>query len=148
VVHRRKLLPTFTPVPPPPPTETPTPIRRQRPKPTLPPRFTPTSTVTPESARVVSAPETIVFVNPPVNVYVSFADGPGRYKLEVMDGQGNHIKTLYDKTVSYERETWLSWDGTNEDGRLMPAARYRATLTKDGKVLHRIILDWIKSEEQ
>ena len=64
------------------PTETPTPLRRVWKNPTSTPKPFPTATFTLVPLDE-SAPETIVFVNPPVNVDVSFADGPGRYQLDI-----------------------------------------------------------------
>jgi flagellar hook assembly protein FlgD len=94
-----------------------------------------------------SLPETITFVNPPVNIYVTFADGPGKYKMEILDSQGNHLRTLFDKHVGGESERWLEWDGTNEQGKLMPATSYSAIFSKDGKVLRKISLVWISKDQ-
>jgi hypothetical protein len=90
-----------------------------------------------------SAPETIVFTAPPVNVYMRFLDGPGFYQLDVMDAGGNRLKTVFQKQVTREKEAWAAWDGAAEDGRLMPVGTYTAIFSKDGKVLRKIILTWI-----
>ncbi len=140
--------PTATPLPLPP-APTATPIRRYRPKPTrVPARVIPTATRIPQTAAALTMPETIVFVNPPVNIDVSFADGPGEYKLEIVDGQGNHVNTLYDKHVGYEKESWLSWDGKNDQGRLLPYGQYYALFSKDGTLIRRIALSWIPPDQQ
>jgi flagellar hook assembly protein FlgD len=97
--------------------------------------------------RAASAPETIVFVSPPVNIQVSFADGPGRYRLEVQGPNGVPLKMLYDKKVTFDREAWITWDGTNEEGKLMPLGTYHAVFSKDGKVLKKIALQWIKEND-
>jgi len=138
------LMPTDTPFIPP--TETSTPVRRMKPRPTATPRFTATAVFTEEPSKPASMPETIVFVNPPVNIDVSFGDGQGNYKLEITDSQGSHLTTLYEKHVSYERETWITWDGTNDSGKLMPLGHYFALFSKDGKVLRKIALEWIKAD--
>src|SRR6185295_7900275 len=57
-----------------------------------------------------SAPETIVFTAPPVNVYMRFLDGPGSYRLDVVDGQGHALKTVFQKQVTREKEAWAAWD--------------------------------------
>ncbi len=92
---------------------------------------------------VESLPQTIVFVVPPVNILVNFADGPGKYKLEIVDNLGNHLRTLFDKRVLGAKEAWLSWDGNNDEGRLMRYGHYSAVFSKDEKVLRHIALEWI-----
>ena len=82
-------------------------------------------------------------MSPPVNIYVNFADGPGRYKMELFDARGNLVKTLFDRQVGYEREIWLEWDGKNSQGQLLPVANYSAVFSKDGKILRTIVLNWI-----
>ena len=139
------LPPTATPYIPPAVTNTPVRRVKWRPTSTFTPRPEPTET--PEPARVASAPETIVFVNPPVNIRVSFADGTGRYHLEVQDDLGGTLKVLYDKKVTFDREAWITWDGTNQDGKLMPVGTYHAFFSKDGKVLKKIALVWIKDND-
>lgn len=91
-------------------------------------------------------PQTIVFVNPPVNILVTFKDGPGRYKVVVVDSRENPVQVLYDKRISFEKETWLSWDGNNEQGKLQPYGHYSAVFSKDGKVLRHVALEWIPSD--
>ena len=109
--------------------------------PTLEVIATATFTSVPQETTGMAA--TIVFVNPPVNIDASFADGPGRYKLEIVDDQGNHLITLYDKHVGFEKETWISWDGTNDQGQLMHYGQYYALFTKDGRLIQKIALTWI-----
>lgn len=153
------LIPTNTPTPirrvirrPPPqymppfiPSETPTPIRRKQPKPKFTPTFTATYTFTEVPARAVASSEAIVFVSPPVNIYVNFADGPGHYKMDLFDGQGHFVRTLFDRQVGYEKEMWLEWDGKNKNGQPMPVQHYFAYFSKEGKVLRTIELNWISS---
>lgn len=149
----RPLPPTATPeiyVPqntatePPLPTSTRTPVRRPRRPTATPTRIamaTATFTAIPQQDMGMAA--TIVFVNPPVNIDASFADGPGRYKLEIVDAQENHLVTLYDKHVSFEKESWISWDGTNDQGQLMHYGQYYALFSKDGRLIQKIALNWI-----
>lgn len=148
IVKRRPPAPTPTRVPPAPPAWTPTKVRRTTwvtPSPT--PRLRPTATTTEVPQTGGALPQTIVFVHPPVNIFVTFGDGPGKYKLEVVDAGGTHLKTLYDKRVGAERETWMSWDGTNDAGDLMPVGHYSAVFSKDGKVLRHIALVWISPDK-
>jgi hypothetical protein len=128
-----------------PPTATWTPVRVIRRRPTATPvvRVIPTATFTFVPQQDMGMATTIVFVNPPVNIDANFADGPGRYKLEIVDANGGHVHTLYDHQVAFEKETWLSWDGTNEDGHLMSYGQYFALFTKDGKLIQKIALTWI-----
>ena len=110
----------------------------------LPPAQTthiPTSTASIPSS---GAPETIVFTLPPVNVYMGFRDGVGNYKLDVLDGLGNHLKSLFDQSVTAnKREAWASWDGTNDLGNKMGAGNYYVVLSKDGHFLKKIALSWV-----
>jgi hypothetical protein len=102
---------------------------------------TPTPTI---SSFVLQVPgeETISFDEPPVNLWVNFKDGMGKYRLDVIDKKGENIKTLLDQTVITQKETWTAWDGTNGNGRLMPKDLYYAVLFKDGKALRKIVLKW------
>jgi hypothetical protein len=125
------------------PTHKPLPVRKKKPTPTPVVKVAAVPTFTPIPPEVESNAATIVFVNPPVNIDASFADGPGRYKLEIVDDQGNHVNTLYDKHVGFEKETWISWDGTNEQGRLMHYGQYFALFSKDGRMIQKIALTWI-----
>jgi hypothetical protein len=147
-IKRRQLVATPTRVPKALPTWTPTRVRRTTwvtPSPT--PRLKPTSTYTAIPRTAESLPQTIVFVSPPVNILVTFADGPGRYKLEVVDAKENPVQTLYYKRVSAERQTWVTWDGNNDQGQLMPYGHYSAVFSKDGKVLRHIALEWIPPDK-
>ena len=120
-----------------------TPAKRKKPTATPTREALATATFTAIPMEVSGSAATIVFVNPPVNIDASFADGPGRYRLEIVDDQGNHIATLYDKHVGFEKETWISWDGTNDQGELMHYGQYYALFSKDGKLIQRIALTWI-----
>jgi hypothetical protein len=139
------------------PTATPRPLIRHKPKkhrsmvtitPTqtslpLAPVFTATAVVTAIVKPDSSMAATIVFAAPPVNINASFADGPGVYQLEIVDAKGTHLNTLYNQQVVLEKDTWITWDGTNDDGRLMGAGNYIARLSKDGVLIEKIALTWI-----
>ncbi len=147
--HVVKLIPTSTPRPlkkakyPP----TPTPTLRRRAWPTSTPvRHEAPATFTPTVEIAEYAPTTIVFVEPPVNIYVEFADGPGLYKLEVMNASGSHLKTLFEHRMVGDSDQWISWDGKNEQGRLMPYGEYYAHFTRNGKLLRNIVLTWIREK--
>jgi hypothetical protein len=130
------------------PTPTNTPRRRAWPTAIPVVKAKPTETFTSVPVEVQAMPETIVFVNPPVNIYVQFGDGPGQYKLEVTDAQGNHLKTLMDRHITGDEEQWLSWDGKNEQGQLMTYGEYYATFTRNGVLLRHIVLTWIQDTGQ
>jgi hypothetical protein len=87
--------------------------------------------------------QTVTFDELPVNVWIHFKDGVGEYRLMVTDSKGNLVKIVYDQNITTQSETWTSWDGTNQQGLLMGAGTYYAVLVKDGKMLRRIILNWI-----
>jgi flagellar hook assembly protein FlgD len=116
------------------PTSTLPPAHRKYPTPT------PASFETENSETSFGAPETVIYSNPPANIYLTLKDGPGNYRLEVLDGKGNHLKTPFDQKVVEEKGIWVYWDGTNEDGEVMPVGTYFAQLSKDGILLKRIVL--------
>ncbi len=104
-------------------------------------RATPVFTVgTPQDSSMAA---TIVFNSPPVNINASFADGPGVYRLEIVDLKGKHINTLYNEQVVLEKETWITWDGTNDEGKPMGYGNYMALLSRDGVLIEKIALTWI-----
>ncbi len=124
--------------------EVPTPVPERIGEPTAVPRVVPRQAppLAPQPAPSFSGPETIVFTDLPVNIYMRFRDGSGEYKVLLFDARGNYLKTVFDKQVLVEKEAWTSWDGTREDGILMPLGAYSAVLYKDGKALRKIILSW------
>ncbi|HEY5599051.1 MAG TPA: hypothetical protein VIK48_00055, partial [Candidatus Manganitrophaceae bacterium] len=91
-----------------------------------------------------SAPETLVFTAPPVNIYMRFLDGSGDYRLDVFDANGKHIRMVYARRVTNEKEAWTHWDGFDEKGRRKFPAQYTAYFSKDGKLLRKIVLSWIQ----
>lgn len=122
-------------------TSTPLPVRKKRPTATPVPRVrvAPTLTPVPQAAEAESV---IAFSSLPVNIDASFADGPGRYLCEIVDAQGNHINTIYNKQVAFEKESWISWDGTNDQGQLVHYGLYYAVFSKDGRLIQKIRLNW------
>jgi hypothetical protein len=105
---------------------------------------TSTATITPAVSEDLSIATTITFANPPVNIDASFADGPGLYKLEIVDAQGEHLNTLYNKPSGFEKEIWITWDGTNDRGQLLRYGNYYALFTKDGVLIQKMALIWVQ----
>src|SRR5665213_3134111 len=105
------------------PTRTSTPLIVQKKWPTA----TPTLITVP--SQNLSIATTITFANPPVNIDASFADGPGLYRLEIVDAQGLHLNTLYNKQSGFEKEIWITWDGTNDQGQLLRYGNYYAPVS-------------------
>ncbi len=99
----------------------------------------------PGTPAVPSQPVTLVFSEPPVNLYMRFKDGPGQYRLDIWDDRGNDLKTVYSQEITTQGEDWTSWDGTDEQGRWMPWGTYSAVFSKDGRILRKITLVWISS---
>jgi hypothetical protein len=135
----KKIAPTATPFVQPtptinwdyqPPTPTPADI------PVLPAVPTPTSTV--ESTG--SAPQTLVVEVLPANLYVSFADGPGIYRVFILDSQGKTIRKVYDRRVVAQSEDWAYWDGLDDSGRAEPPGIYRVLFTLNDKPLKDVFL--------
>lgn len=99
----------------------------------------------PPAARVTAEPpatqgQTIVFESQPANIYVSFADGPGVYRLEVFDSSERHLRALFEKRIVAQSEDWVEWDGRNDLGQEMPAGQYIVLYTKDGRELNKLIV--------
>lgn len=103
------------------------------------PTFTPDVTGTP-TPEVAQAGQTIVFDRPPANIYVTFEDGTGVYRLAVYDLQQGPIRRLFDKKVIAEHGEWVDWDGKNEAGIEAPAGDYWVLFSKDGKTINRILV--------
>jgi hypothetical protein len=127
-----------------------TPVRR-RPTytPTLKPypTFTPTPTATPPPKKPTPVPawlsnldleHTVEFTAPPANIYVTFADGPGNYRVEVVDRGGNSLGIIYGKKVVSQGDAWLEWDGRDKKDRDVPPGQYYVILYKDGKAIKSI----------
>jgi hypothetical protein len=80
----------------------------------------------------------VSFIEPPANIYITFADGPGRYQVVVVDDQGNTLEAVFDRKVAAESDAWVEWDGLNPKGKLVSPGQYFVILFKDGKALKRI----------
>lgn len=84
--------------------------------------------------------QTIVFEDQPANIYISYADGPGIYRLEVVDASLHPIRALFEKHVVAQQDDWVEWDGKDDAGREMPTGQYTVLYTKDGMELNKLIL--------
>jgi hypothetical protein len=91
-----------------------------------------------------NAPATILFNSLPVNLYMLFLDGVGTYELDLWSGQNQHIKTVYQKSITTQKDDWATWDGTDGTGKTMDEGTYYAVLSKDGRILRKIVLTWVK----
>jgi len=107
----------------------------------------PTSTLPPAKARPTAVPtwlphldlsQTIEFNAPPANVYVEFADGPGQYRVEVVDASGNLLQSIFDGKVVGQNDQWLEWDGRDARGKDTPPGRYFVVVYKDGRPLRSL----------
>ena len=110
--------------------------------------------VLPASTRFVSetpTPLTTLYPVPPPaatpvenenygNVYMSFADGPGIYRLEIFDKAGRHMRYLFEQKVVAEEGNWAEWDGLDDRGGAVPPGSYYGDFSKDGKSLKRILI--------
>lgn len=100
--------------------------------------FIPTRVVTTLPAPAQA--QTIVFQNLPANIYISFADGPGIYALEVVDRSGKHLRNLFQERVVAQEDDWVEWDGKDDAGQDLPPGPYTVLYTKNGRELKRLIL--------
>jgi hypothetical protein len=82
----------------------------------------------------------IVFGPSSANILVTFGDGPGFYKVEAVDENSTHLKTLLNQRIITDAETWLAWDGKDDQGNDVPAGRYYILCSKAGTVLQKILL--------
>jgi hypothetical protein len=78
--------------------------------------------------------------SPPANLYVSFADGPGIYRLMVYDFQGHPVRLIYEKRVSTQPDDWAVWDGKEASGQDAPPGFYWVVFTLNGARLKYVIL--------
>ena len=101
----------------------------------------PHSSSTPTPTQVVSSALRTDEDDNPGNVYMSFADGPGIYRLEVFDMDGQHVRYLFEKKVVAEEGGWAEWDGTDDKGYVVPPGRYYAEFSKDGKDFKRVFFN-------
>jgi hypothetical protein len=108
---------------------------------------TATETVTPNVPTPAPAAEnqggrgqTIVFDGAPANIYLSFADGPGTYRLEVFDGSGRHLRNLFEQRIVAQNEAWVDWDGKDDQGQDVPPGQDVVLFSRDGVQLKKIIV--------
>ncbi|HEY5039261.1 MAG TPA: hypothetical protein VIJ93_09345 [bacterium] len=107
------------------------------------PTFTPTQTLEVDLTQA----QTIVFGEPPANIYITFADGPGLYQLEVRDEAGSLIRHLFEKKIVAQKEEWVEWDGKNEQMRDVLPGQYLVVFLKEGRILQKInVLKTIKDQ--
>lgn len=124
-------------------TFTPVPVRRRRASASTLRRYLPTPTFTPAPPPPPGGGGAIMaFSSLPINIDATFSDGPGLYICEIVDKNGNHVKTVYQKQVAFEKDDWISWDATNDKGQLMPRGYYFAMFTKDGQPIRKMLLNW------
>jgi hypothetical protein len=98
----------------------------------------PTATATPPLAE--SQAQTLEVDAPPANLYVSFSDGPGVYRLVVYDSQGHLVRSIYEKRAVTQSDDWALWDGKDNSGRDAPPGYYRVVFTQNGIHLKDVIL--------
>jgi hypothetical protein len=77
----------------------------------------------------------IEFSDAPANIYVGFADGPGIYRLQIVDDQGKLLQVIYNQRVVAQADAWVGWDGRDAQGRDAPPGQYFVIIYKDGKAL-------------
>jgi hypothetical protein len=95
------------------------------------------------SFTIMAAPEeaqTIVFGKPPANIYISFADGPGVYRLEIFDQALHPLRNLFEKKIVAQEDAWVEWDGKDDQGQDVPFGPYLAVYSKDGRELNKIMV--------
>ncbi len=119
------------------PTDTPTSPPTHRPKP-RPQSFPTPARLNPAQWPSLDPTLNVSFIEPPANIYITFADGPGRYQVVVVDDQGNTLEAVFDRKVAAESDAWVEWDGLNPKGKLVSPGQYFVILFKDGKALKRI----------
>lgn len=107
--------------------------------------FTPTPialepTVTPEMGDTSTKAQTMVFDDSTANIYVQFADGPGIYRLEVIDMKGRHLRNLFEKNVVAQTDAWVDWDGKDDQGRDVPLGVDMILFSKGEKELRKLIV--------
>jgi hypothetical protein len=103
------------------------------------PTFTPTPGSVPAHA-VGNGAEVIVFDRPPANIYITFADGPGLYTVDVLDPNGVLVKRILEKKVVAEHGEWAVWDGKDPAGADSLAGDYQVLLSKEGKPISRTLV--------
>ncbi|HVM32184.1 MAG TPA: hypothetical protein VMU88_03555 [bacterium] len=75
-----------------------------------------------------------------MSFYVSLLDGPGLYRLEVVDGSGRHLRTLLEEKRTGSEQVWVQWDGKGDQGQALPSGNYWLLYSKDGQVIRKMAL--------
>jgi hypothetical protein len=104
------------------------------------PTFTPTVEAGP-TATVENSGQVIVFDRPPANIYITFADGPGIYEVDVVDQRSAVIQRLLQKRVISDHGEWAVWNGKDALGAESPVGDYWVLLLKEGKLISRT---WVR----
>lgn len=97
-----------------------------------------------QALSALNAPSTIFFSDFPINIYMLFRDGIGEYQLNIFDSRGYLIRTVFEKFITTQKDSWASWDGTNRDGVEVHDHSYSAVLSKEGHFLRKLILCRVK----
>lgn len=99
------------------------------------PLITSSSTPTPVWLPLLDKQQNVEFMDPPANIYVVFADGPGRYRAEIMDRSGKTLKIVLDRKIVSESDMWIEWDCMDNKGMPVPPGQYFVVIYKDGEPL-------------
>ena len=81
---------------------------------------------------------TSIFEETPANIYLTYADGPGLYRLIVLDAGGLQVREIFNKKVVAQEGEWVEWDGRGDLGRSLPDGIYSIVFYKDDKILKEI----------
>ena len=106
----------------------------------------PTATVVPAATvhlmptMVIQDDGAVVFGQSYANILVLFGDGPGYYKVEAVDANHTHLKTLLNQRIMNTSEMWLTWDGKDDQGKDVPVGQYFILCSKENTVLQTILL--------
>ena len=100
-----------------------------------PPISFPTIAPTPVWFSLLDKQQSIEFSDPPANIYVVFGDGPGKYKVEVMNSSGKRLEVIYERKIAAQSDAWLEWDCLDGKGMPVPPGQYFVVVYKDGRIL-------------
>lgn len=101
------------------------------------PTFTPAAQRSPAPG-IMDGGQVIVFDRPPANIYITFADGPGLYEVDVVDQRSTVIQRLLQKRVLSDHGEWAVWNGKDALGMESPVGDYWVLLSKEGRLISRI----------
>ncbi|HXL72242.1 MAG TPA: hypothetical protein VN963_01335, partial [bacterium] len=91
--------------------------------------------ITPTWLSKLDKANTVEFKDPPAIINIVFADGPGLYQVKVADDSGNILKQIFDQKVNVSSDSWIEWDGRDQNGKAVIPGQYYVILYKDGKAL-------------